>query len=266
MVGALILAFGVALVSGQIGLEVETHPLTLRGVERAIDRAFVAELAGDFKGGRQALTRLLESKPRPEEAAARARLTAWLVSMRAREEAFALSGRTARGYAQAFSTLREFGPERGQLLWQRALRDLPQVRHRTPRVRVRFERLLSVKRDEVSVWLSPRLVAAGFALAEETDRNAHYELRMNLDARQAETRMARTRVTVEGSFLLRRCDEEEQVVASYAKRRAVVRRTEEAARAFAVRRAVDDLAWAAIFRLRAASLRDAEPADGERGL
>ena len=242
------------LAAGQAATQSETRPLTLRRAERAIDRAFVAELAGDFDGGRRALSALLAADGRPEESAARARLTAWLGSMRAREVAFARSGPTVRGYVQAFSTLREFGPERAQLFWTRAVRDLPEVRaamRRPRRVHVRFERLRSVAAGPVLAGIRRRLTPAGFVGVVEGAESAEYELRVNLDAHRVERRRGRTRVTAEGSFLLRRRDTSQEFVASYARRRSATRVTEDAARAFAMRRTVDDLAWAAVYRLRA---------------
>lgn len=252
--GAVGLILSLAFAAGPAAARNETRPLTLRRAERAIDRAFVAELAGDFAGGRRALSALLHAASRSEEAPGRARLTAWMVSMRARQEAWALSGPSVAGYARAFSTLREFGPERAQLFWDRAVRDLPRVRsvmRIPPAVHVLFERSRGVEPGPALEGIRRRLTGAGFAVADEERRPVHYALRVNVDARQVERRPARVRVTVEGSFLLHRHDGHDGVVASYAHQRSVTRRTEEAARVFAMRRTADDLAWAAIYRLRA---------------
>ena len=252
---AVYLILASTLAVGQTADPAQVSPrLTLRQAERAIDRALVTELAGDYQGGRRALRALLAADAQPEEVSARARLTAWLVSMRVRQEAFARLGRTARGYAQAFSTLKDFGSKRAQLFWDRSVRDLPEIRFRvtqSPAVHVRFERLRKVDAESVLEGLRHRLTEAGFGVVVGEGGRAPYELRVNLDAGQVEKRLARVRVTAEGSFLLRQRMKDKDLVASYARRRTVTRRREDAARAFAVRRAVDDLAWAAIFRLRA---------------
>lgn len=252
---------GSVLVLGQTASPTHGPPLTLRQVERAIDRAFVAELAGDFEGGRNALSALLEAPPLPEEASARARANAWMASARAREEAFGRLGRTIRAYAQAYPTLRDFGPRRAELFWGRAVRDLPALKGRSeeaPSVYVRFERLRRVEAAPVLDRLRRRFSAAGLDVVVQDDATGAYELRVNLDATETVAREARVRVTAEGSFLLRARGAPEPL-ASYARRRSVVRRKEAAARAFALRRLVDDLSWAAIFRLRAALLGSASP-------
>lgn len=236
------------------------RPLTLRGADRVIDRAFMTELAGDYAGARTALKARLSKATRPEEEPACARLRAWLRGMDKRQRAFSREGRTATGYWRAFQTLRDFGPARSGLFWQRAGRDLPKLEgnfESLAKIDLRFERVVGLDKDRAA-WTRhlAGLLGKHGVEAFEGKPDARYEARIYLDAAEASAMMGRSRVTVEASDLLRNRDEEDRLVGSFSKRRSVTRPDEEAARRFAVRRVLDDLGWTLVYRIREDVLRD----------
>ena len=239
--------------------------LTLRGAERVIDRAFAAELAGDPAGARAELRARIEQATLPEEEPGRVRLTAWLRDLDARGAAYQRLGRTPQGYWRAFRTLRGHGPDRAELMWRRALRDLPELEgeyEKLARVHLRIERVAGLD-GGLAPWsqhLAGRLGRSGVR-AEADDAPSRYEVRVFLDAADAAELMGRSRVTVESSYVLRTVqrgalEQDERVVGTFTKRRAVTRPTEQAARRFGVRRVMDDLGWALVYQIREDVLRD----------
>ena len=263
--------------------------LTLRGAERAIDRAFHAELAGDFEGAHAALIALMEAAERPEEAAPRARLEDWLKGLELRKAAFARHGRAVRAYAEAFDTLRPFGLERADLLWAQAQRDVAALSGIVARdfvVDLRTEELKGAgSKALIEARLADSLTRRGIRLGGDPATPARFEARISVDASEAVEVTGGARVTAEASLILRaaggdprklEAQREEsrvgpaspgpgpadrQVVGAVAKRRSEVRRDEAAARAAAVRRVLDDTARALVFRLRAEALRQAGGAE-----
>lgn len=233
--------------------------LTLRGAERAIDLAFTAELAGDYDGARKALRAKIDAATRPEEEPGRARLRQWLIGQVRRQRAFDEHGKTAAGYWRAFQTLQGNGRARAELLWKRALRDVPDLRgdfEEIARVDVRFERVVGV--DALRDWEThlKGLMGRHGLRAPEKKARARYEARISLDAGQASELMNRWRVTVESDYLLRDRHDEGRLVGSFTKRRQVVRNSEAHARHFGVRRVLDDLGWALVHQIREDVLRD----------
>lgn len=254
---------GVALlVALGLGAGVDAHAervLTLRGADRIIDRAFLAELAGDFAGSRDAVRGRLEAATRPEEEPGKARLRRWLVGQQRRKEAFAEYGRTAEGYWQAFRTLRDSGHGRADLLWRHATRDIPNLERefeRIARVDLRFERVVGL--DDTAAWARhlSGVVAKHHLAIEGKDDKARYEVRIYLDAKESAELMNRWRVTAEGDYLLRDRHDEGRLVGSFTKRRTVVRLQEDHARRFAVRRVLDDLGRTLVHQIREDVLRD----------
>lgn len=239
--------------------------LTLRSADRIIDRAFMTELAGDFEGARAALRERIKQASLPEEEPGRLKLVGWMRGLNARAEAYARLGRTVQGYAQAFETLRGQGSERSELLWQRAVRDVPELQgefEKLARVHLRMERVVGLARSDSgwSAHLAQRLHQYGVEAAP-SDAPSRYEVRVYLDAADAAELMGRTRVTVESSYVLRTVqahalEQDERVVGTFSKRRAVTRPTEDAARRFGVRRVMDDLGWALVHQIREDVLRD----------
>lgn len=234
--------------------------LTLRRAGRAIDLAFAAELAGDYEGARRALEAQLEAARRPEEAAGRARLQSWLDAMAVRKAAFERAGKTPEAYLEALDSMEGFGASRADLLWHEAQRDIAALdrEYRAQgRVRLRLERVVGLAREapEARAHLEERLAGGGLTVTDEPEA-APYEVRLNVDARRTEDLQHRKQVTAEGSYVMRdRRPEPPRLVGTFMKRRTVVRGEEVAARAFAVRRLLDDAARSVVFQVRRDVLR-----------
>lgn len=234
----------------------EARPLTLRMAERAIDRGFYAELAGDYAGARAALVDLSSTSTLAEDAPGRARIATWLRGLDEREAAFTELGKTARGYARAYATLREFGPSREDLLWSRALRDVAglEAAQIHDGLALRPDLLKGVAPGDLGIErLRQYLTQRGVKVAED----ARFEVRINLDASQSGEVSGGQRVIGETSFVLRDSRRKNEVVGSLSKSRAEVRRQADAARRFAIRRVMDDAGHALVFCFRAQLLEDA---------
>jgi len=237
----------------------EAKPLTLRSADRIIDRAFAAELAGDYAGARAAVRQRVQAAELAEEEPARARLKRWLIGQAERKQAFARHGKTAQGYWHAFSTLKAGAGARAEILWQRALRDIPVLERdfaALSQVDLRFERVVGLPRQsDMQQRLRANLTQQGITCLSNAPR-ARYGVRINLDATDGVELMYRWKVTTEVSYLLRDRHSEQRVVGSFSRRRSVVRETQTAARAFSIRRAVDDLGRQLVFQIRQDVLRD----------
>ncbi|MBK6683897.1 MAG: hypothetical protein IPG45_05440 [Deltaproteobacteria bacterium] len=236
--------------------QAEARPLTMRMAERAIDRGFYAELAGDYAGARDALRGLSDTSTLAEDAPGRARIATWLRGLDEREAAFSQLGKTAQGYARAYATLREFGPSREDLLWGRALRDVQGLKaaQTDHGVVLRPDLLKGVEPGDVGIdrlrqYLSQRGVKVG--------EGGRFEVRINLDASQVGEVAGGRRVIGETSFVLRDLQHKNEVVGSLSKSRAEVRRQTDAARRFVIRRVMDDAGHALVFCFRAQLLEDA---------
>ncbi len=229
----------------------EARPLTMRAAERAIDLAFHAEIAGDLAGGRAALERILAEANEPEDIAARQRITQWLQRSDVRKAAFAKHGKTAEGYAAAFRTLDGFGAERAELLWSRAVRDVPGLSDEQLAVTVVTDRLAGLEKESgVAERLAKRIEAHGVRVRADEPVVA----RLDFDATEKKKVGRRMRVVCKSSFVLRDKRKEASLVGSSSKRRTETRRKVEDARAFAVRRALDDAAEGLVFYVRLAAL------------
>lgn len=234
-------------------------PLTLRSADRIIDRAFAAELAGDYAGARAAVRERMQAAELGEEEPARARLKRWLIGQAERKQAFARYGKTAQGYAVAFSTLHHGPAGRADILWQRALRDIPVLEREfaaLAQVDLRFERVVGLPRQsDMQQRLRASLGQRGIKCLTSAPK-ARYGVRINVDATDGVELMYRWKVTTEVSYLLRDRHAEQRVVGSFSRRRSVTRETQAAARGFSIRRAVDDLGRQLVFQIRQDVLRD----------
>lgn len=229
----------------------EARPLTMRAAERAIDLAFHAEIAGDVAGGRAELERILAEAADPSDLAPRQRITAWLERSDARRAAFAKHGKTADGYAAAFRTLDGFGAERAELLWSRAVRDVPGLKDEQLAVTVVTDRLAGMKQETgVAERLAKRVEAHGVIVRA----NQPIIARLDFDATETKKVGRRMRVVCKSSFVLRDKRKEASLVGSSSKRRTETRRKVDDARRFAVRRALDDAAEGLVFYVRLAAL------------
>ncbi|MCK6550103.1 hypothetical protein L6R52_29985 [Myxococcota bacterium] len=229
--------------------------LTMRGAERAIDLAWQAELADDAAGARAALEGLTATSTRSEEAAARAQLTTWLDGLRAREAAFTAHGRTARGYHEAFATLKDWGA-RADPLWARATRDLAPGALVLPALHLDVGGVRgAVDRRAVTKLLTAELTERGLALAPAAER---FSLVVDVDASDAEVSAREARVTATVALVVRDAAAKAgAVTGSVSKRRSEERRTESEAARMAVRRASEDAVDGVLFLLRARALGDA---------
>ncbi len=251
------IAFGVLMLASPLGADART--LTLKGADRIIDLAYTAELGGDYRGARAAVRTRLQEATLSEEAPARARLRNWLIGQARRNQAFEEYGKTATGYWIAYQTLQDSGFGRADLMWRRAVRDVPELAADFTTlavVDVKFERVVGLE-GSLGAWdqhLRKSLARAGIRLNSRS--RARYQVRINLDAADSIASIQRWRVTAEGSYVLLNRQDENQVIGSFSRRRAVVRRVEARARNFAIRRVLDDMAWGLVFKIREDVLRD----------
>lgn len=239
----------------------DARPLTMRAAERAIDLAFFAELAGDADGGRQALVERLRDANDPEDLAARQRIESWLGTIETRQSAYAEHGKTALGYARAFATLEGFGLARADLLWSRAVRDVPGLKAKRLSLSLEIDRLAGLKTEKN---LEERLTALiqrhdVFVKAGEPVR-----ARLDFDATETKKVGRRTRVVCKSSFVIRDKRRVRPMIGAYSKRRTETRRKVPDARRMAVRRSLDDTAHGLVFFVRLAALEAKTGADGER--
>lgn len=229
------------------------RPLTLKSADRAIDLALQAEMAGDYAGASKALEGLITSAKTSREISAKARLQAWMRGMKLRKAAFEKHGRSARGYSEAFSTLRGFGLPRSEQLWRRALKDISALDARfssLAQVSVHPNLVVGVKDPRPMVGtLKQRLVERGAKVVPK----APLTVRLNVDAHKVEESASGRKVTAEGSVSLR--TPQGETLRSIGRKRTETRRTEAAARRFAVRMVVDELARGLVFQLRALTLQ-----------
>ncbi len=229
------------------------RPLTLKSANRAIDLALQAELAGDYAGAANALEGLISRANTSREISAKARLEAWMRGMKLRKAAFDKHGRSARGYSEAFSTLRGFGLPRSEQLWRRALKDISMLDARfgsVAQISVHPDLIVGIKDARpMVVTLQQRLVERGAKVVPR----APLKVRLNVDAHKVEASPTGQKVTAEASVSLRTAQGE--TLRSIGRKRSETRRTEAAARRFAARMVVDELARALVFQLRALTLQ-----------
>lgn len=227
--------------------------LTMRGAERAIDLAWQAELVADYKGARSALVALVKSSTTTDEIAAKERVEEWLRTLDEREQAFQAHGQSAKFFAIAFSSLKNFGPKRADDLWQRALKQLPALHTTataTRAVSLRPERLIgAVNRETAERLVAQALSKNGLSVTREGGR---FEVRIDVDASQFEPLERGARATAQASLIIRERgqDGKYRLSGNVQKRRVEVRHTADEAKSFAMRRALDEASAALVFHLR----------------
>jgi hypothetical protein len=239
--------------------------LTLRMAERAIDLAWQAELAGDAKSARAELGQLIETSTRADESAAKERIGEWLRMLDQRESALQGQARSARAYHDAFVTLKNFGLHRSDLLWVRALKDVPALSAMTSSATVHLDvdivqmPLSGIDRAFVEKTVRDQLAKVGLQVVERRV-NARYEARVSLDATDIVDQGRNVRVTSGVSMVIReRATRQAQsrVIASVSKHRSEARRSPGDARRIASKLAVDDTVDGIAFQVRAQWLDDA---------
>lgn len=252
---------GIALAVLLVGSapDAQARTLTLKGASRIIDLAYTAELGGDYQGARGAVRARLQEATLSEEAPARARLRNWLIGQARRKQVFNEHGKTAAGYWLAYQTLQNSGFGRADLMWRRAVRDVPELGadfQTLAQVDVKFERVVGL-RGSLKPWdqhLRKSLAKGGVRVTP--DLGARYQVRINLDAAEETASIQRWKVTAEASHVLINRHDEGRVIGTFSRRRGVVRRTEARARKFALRRVLDDMARGLVFKIREDVLRD----------
>lgn len=244
--------------------------LTMHAAERAIDLAFEAELAGDFKGGREALEQLIATSTQSVETAGRERLKSWLGTMKTRESA-QNAGPPGRAHAVAHETLREYGLRRSSRLWARALEKVPGLRAAataSTTVRLRFDRIdEDLDRGTLLRELADLLTRNGLHPVVGERAPASYEARLDAQsAASGDGQHGGARVTADVSVLLREVHEVGggRSIASTQKHRTEARRTGAEARKIATRRALEDAGEMLVFLLRQHQLENAAAREAAR--
>lgn len=232
----------------------------MRNADRAIDLAWQAELAADFTGARSALVELVSTSTTVEEIAAKERIEEWLRTLDEREKLYREHGKTARFYAAAFTSLRNFGPRRADELWRAALKELAplqRVAGESTAVALRPERMIgAADRATAERLVAQALNKYGLAVAGQ---GARFEVRIDVDASQSEALERGARATAQASLIIRERgqDGKYRVSGNVQKHKVEVRRTAGEAKSFAMRRALDEASAALVFHLRSRMLEDA---------
>jgi hypothetical protein len=241
-----------------VGLGLLASDVGLDEMRRAVDRAYTAELAGDFDGATAGIRRLISTSTL--SSSARIRAQTYLEGLQTRRDAFARHGRTSAGFAAAFATLRT-APERwSELMWRRARDEVPELAVRVERsgVRVRTQRVKGRDEREVRRFVARGLGRRGLTVTSHEPRApAALDLRFDLDA--ADVREDRTRhlAQAEGSYILRETAPPRSVLGTGAQSHAARRKSPEAARRWASRKALDELVDEVTFDVRLALLSEA---------
>lgn len=278
------------LVLAGLPVEATARPLTLRRADRAIDLALQAELAGDHASARQALLELVRSSTTSASAAARARIRQWLRAMESRQASADGLG-TAERYSAVIQSLAPFGLARVKPVWSAALADLPElraIRDRQARIAVHPDQIIGVDREmndalhkqlartfgrhglriefpDVAPELPTRRSLQGKAKRPPpplgtyrfVDDDSPFELRLEVDATGRRTSGPRVEVEARASYILKSPGPEGSAIGRFARHRRETRRTELAARRFAVRQIGLDLAESVVVDMWVECLRQA---------
>jgi hypothetical protein len=270
----LVLIVGIVTsVFGGSASAVPRRVLTLRTAERAIDLAWQAELAGDAKSARAELGKLIETSTRADESAAKERIAEWLRMLDQRESVFQGQAHSARAYHDAFVTLKNFGLHRAELLWTRALKDVPVLSSMTSSATLHLDvdivqaPLTGIDRAFVEKTVRDQLAKFGLRTVERS-ASARYDARLSVDATDMVDQGRNVRVTSGVSMVVReRAPKQQQsrVIASASKHRAEARRNAGDARRIATKLATDDTAEGIVFQVRAQWLDEAALRETAKG-
>ncbi len=266
----------------------EARPLTLRRADRAIDLALQAELAGDIPGARRALTALVRSSTTPISTAGRARVRRWLHGLDRRESVWKGETDKARLYSAVMESLAPFGLARVEMVWDAALVEVPRlkaIRERQARVAVLPDRIvgldhemsealrkqltrtlgrngLRVEWPDVMPVLprrhqksrTPQPIGTYWFKEGET---APFEVRLEVDATGRRVSGPRVEVEARATYILKAPGPDGIQLGRFARRRRETRRSELAARRFAVRQMGTELAEAVVVQIWLQCLRQA---------
>ncbi|MEO1334197.1 MAG: hypothetical protein AAFV29_01080 [Myxococcota bacterium] len=278
---------GAMLVWGAVEVA-EARPLTLRGANRAIDLALQAELAGDGPGARQALVNLVQSSTASASTAGRARLNQWLAAMETRAGVWESERSKAQKYSTIIESLAPFGLSRVLLVWDAALVEVPglrRIRDRQARVALHPDRIVGLD-QQMNESLQKQLAMTfgrhglriefpdvGPALPRISSSaprrpppvgtywfdggpEAPFELRLEVDATGRRSTGRGVEVEARASYILKPTGPVAPV-GRFARRRRETRRTEDAARRFAVRHIGHDVAESVVVQMWVECLRQA---------
>ena len=279
---------GLALIVTGLPVEAQARPLTLRRAERAIDLALQAELAGDLRGARKALLDLVKSSTTAESTAGRARVRRWLRGLDHRVRVWTGQSDKARMYSALIESLAPFGLSRVELVWDAALNEVPQlrtIRDQQARIAVHPDRIVGLD-EEMNKALQKQLAATfgrhGLRIEfpdveprlprprrkqEQVPSigtywyrggpEAPFELRLEVDATGRRASGPRVEVEARASYILKGVGPEGSQIGRFARRRRETRRTEEAARRFALHQVSIEIAESVVVHMWVECLRQA---------
>ncbi len=241
-----------------------THarPLTSRQADRVLARAWQAELNGNYRLARASVEALAARAKTRNELAGRERLTDWLDQLAVRRSMFQVHGKTAPAYHRAYETLERATVPTREELWVRALdhvEDLGPMMHESAKVVLRIDQLkpLELPLGRIAA-LGRRLARRGIEVVDGRRRDARFEIRVRADSTKSSERGRDVEVVAEVTAVLRDLWHGKNVVGSVAKTRREQRRSENKARRFALRRALDDVADGVVYRIRKEILWEAQ--------
>lgn len=217
----------------------------LQEARSAVDRAFQTEMAGDYKGARTALEGLLRSSTEAEDEAARALLRRHLEEMEVRRRAHEAHGATARGFVAQFETLRERPVRWQNLLWDEAVRSVPELEG-TAELQLAWDRLDGLPLEAVQPKLVSRLRRTGVAVRSD---EANLIARVQVEASEPKAERHRFSVEVEASYVLK-SRAPRRALSSRVHRHRESRTGAEAAQEWVTRRVMDEVAHSLIFDIR----------------
>ena len=290
VVGLALAVFGFLMTGHSV--ELHARPLTLRRADRAIDLALQAELAGDVPGARRALVTLVRTSTTPASTAGRARVRRWLTALEARAPVWTSDGDKAQMYATLITSLAPFGLSRVEQVWDAALVEVPElrsIRNAQARIAVLPDRVIGVDETMNEAFrkqlartfgrhglriefpdVVPKLPSEIRTARTPSDElpnigtywfkgsgRAPFELRLELDASGRRVSGPRVEVEARASYILKAPGPEGLQIGRFARRRRETRRTEVAARRFALHQVSLELAESAVVHMWVECLRQA---------
>ena len=244
------IAVGIGLLASDVGLD---------EMRRAVDRAYTAELAGDFDGATAGIRRLVATST--PTSSARIRAQTYLEGLQTRREAFTRYGRTSAGFAAAFATLRAAPGRWSELMWRRAHDEIPAVAARAERSRVRVRARRVEGRDALDVrrFVAQRLERRGLNVtADDRGGRATIDLRFDVDATDVREDRTRHLARSETSYILRAAAPPRTVLGVGAQVHEARRKDPDAAKRWASRKALEELVDEVTFDVRRALLSEGD--------
>lgn len=226
-------------------------PLDLPEARRAVERAFTAEVAGDFEGAEAALQALLEPVGGAEQTPGPQLVRAYLREM-AQRRALTEPG-TVEGWRRAHLTLRRRPALWRAMYWGALVSVLPQAERSLAELTVRT-RLLKAEGADFTAFarkVQRTLSTEGVRFVAD---GAAVDLAIELDGSSVEPVRHRHEATFEGSYLIEDRATGRILARSRDLDRSSIRATAEAARSRSLRSLREVLEEDALFDLRQIAL------------